>query len=96
MDSDFRSFLRNQGQTLAAVVMVGKKGFEDNLVKHLDQALSTQELVKVKFQAHKDEARDISEHLAQEVKGEVVTQVGFNTLVYRDSDKHLMQKAYKK
>jgi len=94
MDSDFRAFLRNYGQTLSAVVMVGKNGYDDKVAAHLDMALKAQELVKIKFQAHKEDAETICHQLADKVGGEVVTRVGFNALVYRDGDQHLMRNKY--
>jgi RNA-binding protein len=94
MDSDFRAFLRNYGQTLPAVVMVGKNGYDDKVAAHLELALKTQELVKVKLQAHKDQAEEICRQLADKVGGTLVTRVGFNGLIYKESEARLMEKKY--
>ena len=58
-----RAFLRSQAQTIEPVVMVGKDGMGDNVGRALDEALSCHELVKVRFQAHKDEVKDIAREL---------------------------------
>lgn len=96
MDSDFRQFLKNYGQTLSAVVMVGKNGYDDKVAAHLDMALKTQELVKIKFLQHKDDRETILHQLADKVGGEVVTCVGFQGLIYRDGDEHLMEGLYRR
>jgi RNA-binding protein len=95
MNSDFRAFLRNYGQTLSPVVMVGKNGYDESVAAHLDMALKAQELVKIRFLAHKEDAEALSRQLADKVGGELVTRVGFNTLVYRDGERHLMQTKYR-
>jgi RNA-binding protein YhbY len=95
MDSDFRQFLKNYGQTQEAVVMVGKQGYDDSVATHLDMALKTRELVKVKLLQHRDEKEEILHQLADKVGGEVVTCVGFQGLIYRDGEEHLMQGLYR-
>lgn len=94
MDSHFRAFLRNYGQTLDAVVMVGKNGYDDSVAAHLLLALQSHELVKVKFQNHKDAVEEISRQLAEKVEGTLITTVGFNSLIYKDGEKHLMTAKY--
>ena len=95
MDSDFRQFLKNYGQTLQAVVMVGKQGYDEGVAAHLDMALKSQELVKIKLLQHRDAKEEILHQLADKVGGEVVTCVGFQGLVYRDGEEHLMQSLYR-
>jgi RNA-binding protein YhbY len=76
--------------------MVGKNGFDDRVAAHLDLALKAQELVKVRFQSHKEDAETIGHQLADKVGGEVITKVGFNLLIYRDGEHHLLQEKYQK
>ncbi len=94
MDSDFRQFLKNYGQTQEAVVMVGKQGYDDAVASHLDMALKTRELVKVKFLQHKEEKEEILHQLAEKVGAEVVTCVGFQGVIYRDGEEHAMLGMY--
>ena len=63
MTSAQRAFLRSQAQTIGSVVMVGRDGLSENVVSALDEALECHELVKVRFQAHKDEIQSISREL---------------------------------
>lgn len=65
MKSNVRNYLRAMAHDLQPIVMVGKEGLSENVVKALDEALACHELVKVKFQANKEDTRDISEDLAK-------------------------------
>jgi RNA-binding protein len=76
---------------LQPIVMVGKEGLSENVVKALDEALACHELVKVKFQANKEDAREISENLAKKTKSEVVAIIGFTAVFYRKSENELIE-----
>lgn len=85
MKSGVRNFLRKRGHLLKPVVMVGRLGLDNRVVQAVDEALDAHELIKVKFQAHHDEIRQISEQIATSVKAEVVTIVGHITLLFRQN-----------
>ena len=55
-----RAFLRSSAQRLSPVVMVGKEGVTAAVAKALCDAADCHELVKVRFQAHKDEVKELS------------------------------------
>lgn len=82
-----RAFLRSQAQTIEPVVMVGKDGMGDNVGRALDEALSCHELVKVRFQAHKDEVKDIARELESFTGSTLVSTTGFTAVFYRQSDR---------
>ena len=50
-----RKHLRGLAQALDAVVIVGKQGVTENLVRAVDAALEAHELVKIRFNEFKDE-----------------------------------------
>ncbi len=70
--------------------MVGKEGADDRVVSALNEALSSHELVKVKFQAQKDEMRPLSELLAQKTESALISIIGFIATFYRESEEHLI------
>lgn len=84
--SSQRAFLRSEAQTLDPVVMVGKEGFSASVASALSQALSCHELVKVRFQAHKDEVGPISQTLARETDSLLVSTTGFTSVFYREAE----------
>lgn len=87
MTSAQRAFLRSQAQTLDPVVMVGKDGMGDNVGRALSEALASHELVKVRFQAHKDEVKDIARELEGFTDSTLVSTTGFTAVFYRQSDR---------
>lgn len=91
MKSNVRNYLRSQAHALQPIVMVGKEGLSDAVVKALDEALACHELVKIKFQANKEQARDISEKLAKRTKSEVIAVIGFTAVIYRKSEDELIK-----
>ncbi|WP_319758522.1 YhbY family RNA-binding protein [uncultured Sphaerochaeta sp.] len=90
MNSSVRNFLRSQAHSLKPIVMVGKEGVDDRVVSALNEALSSHELVKVKFQAQKDEMRPLSEQLAQKTNSDLISIIGFIATFYRESEEHLI------
>jgi len=90
MNSSVRSFLKAEAHDLKPVVMIGKGGLDGRVVSALDEALASHELVKVKFQAFKDEKRELSEQIALQTKSELVSIIGFIATFYRQSEDHLI------
>ena len=78
-----RAFLRSKAQQLDPVVYVGKDGFTPGVVGALDEALTAHELVKVRFQASKEETREISESLAGKTGAILVATTGFTAVFYK-------------
>ena len=84
MTSAQRAFLRSQAQTIGSVVMVGRDGLSENVVSALDEALECHELVKVRFQAHKDEVQSISRELEKRSASALVSVTGFTAVFFRE------------
>lgn len=84
--SQQRAFLRSCAQTLKPVVMVGKDGESNEVVSALSQALEHHELVKVKFQSHKDETAEIAASLARRTDSSLIAVTGFTAVYYREAD----------
>ena len=87
MNSQDRAFLRGEAQSLSPVVMVGKEGLTGAVTKALDEALLAHELVKVKFQHHKDEVKEISFALSDQTSSTLIATTGFTSVFYRRAKK---------
>lgn len=85
MKSKDRAFLRSEAQTLSPVVYVGKSGLTEAVIAALDQALDAHELVKVRFQASKDEVDGISRSLEESTDSTLIAVTGFTSVFYRRS-----------
>ncbi len=87
LTSQQRAYLRGEAQTLNPVVMVGKEGLTAAVAKALDEAVGVHELVKVRFQAHKEEMKEIAFKLAEQSNSTLVATTGFTAVYYRQAEK---------
>ncbi|HEX5221574.1 MAG TPA: YhbY family RNA-binding protein [Verrucomicrobiae bacterium] len=77
------AYLRGLGQRLEPTVHVGQAGLSDALLASLNEALDNQELVKLKFHAHKEEKKQLAPELAARSSSVLVQRVGHVVLLYR-------------
>ncbi|MDY0291563.1 MAG: ribosome assembly RNA-binding protein YhbY [Desulfuromonadaceae bacterium] len=85
-------YLRSLGHHLQPVVMVGKEEVNDQVIASVDQALLTHELIKVRLQEGCTTPRaKVAETLAQGTGAEVAQVLGRTILLYRTSDKNLIE-----
>ncbi|MDD3823684.1 MAG: YhbY family RNA-binding protein [Sphaerochaetaceae bacterium] len=87
MNSATRNFLRKRAHEMKPIVMVGKQGGDDRVSRALDEALTSHELLKVRFQDFQDEIRPIAESLAEGVGAEIVSVVGHVVIMFRQNEK---------
>jgi RNA-binding protein len=79
-----RKYLRSLAHSLEPVVFVGKQGLTETLVAALDQALESHELVKVKFNDHKDEKKEIAAALGEQTGSDIAGIIGNVAILYRE------------
>jgi RNA-binding protein len=75
--------LKSLGQRLDPLVHVGKGGLTEALVASVDSALADHELIKVKFDARKEEKKTLAPELAARTGSHVVQRVGNVVVLYR-------------
>ena len=79
-----RSFLRGKAHHLNPVVMLGKEGVSEAIIKATDKALEDHELIKVKVPAEdQDEFHATVEELMARTKAEIVQKIGHLLVIYR-------------
>lgn len=83
LTSSQRKYLRSLAHHLEPLILVGKQGLTDMLVRATGEALDDHELIKVRFNDHKDEKRAISEEMARRTGAHVVGSIGHVFLLYR-------------
>lgn len=76
--------LKSLGQLLNPVVHVGKSGLSESLVATVDQALKDHELIKVKFDALKEQKKVLAPELAVKTGSLLVQRVGNVVVLYRE------------
>jgi len=86
LTSKQRAELRSRAHHLAAAVHVGHQGVTPALQQSLDDALRTNELVKVQFSKNADvKTKEAANDLAAVVSADVVQVIGRTATLYREN-----------
>ena len=75
--------LKAAAQPLRPLLWIGKSGVTSEFLAALNQALETHELVKVKFEAFKDQKKLLAPELAEKTGSRLVLRVGNVAVYYR-------------
>ncbi|MGE3312152.1 MAG: YhbY family RNA-binding protein [Limisphaerales bacterium] len=76
--------LKALGQLLNPMVHVGKGGLSESLIATVDRALGDHELIKVKFDALKEQKKVLAPELAERTGSRLVQRVGNVAVLYRE------------
>ncbi|HEX8724349.1 MAG TPA: ribosome assembly RNA-binding protein YhbY [Gemmatimonadaceae bacterium] len=86
LTSKQRAELRAEAHHLTAAVHLGHQGATPAVVKSVDDALRTHELVKVQLnRAAEAKPKDVANQLAQAVHADVVQVIGRTATLYREN-----------
>lgn len=92
MTTKQRSKLRSMAQTVEPIGQIGKGGISDNMVEGISAALEARELVKITVLKNSDDgAGDLARELAERLNAEVVCTIGRKIVLYRRSEKNLIE-----
>ncbi len=88
LTSKQRAQLRGLANSIDTILIVGKDGIGDNLVKQANDALEAREIIKCKVLENSMlTAREAAEELAPLTRSEVVQVIGTKFVLYRPSHK---------
>lgn len=86
LTSKQRAHLRSIAQGYSAIFFVGKGGIGEELVKQLDNAIESRELIKVGVQENCDySAREAADEIAAKLSADVVQVIGRKFVLWRRS-----------
>lgn len=87
LNSKQRAYLRGLANTIDTILMVGKSGMSDQILKQADDALKARELIKGKVLESCDlSSRKISNIIADAVNADVVQVIGSKFVLYRQNE----------
>jgi RNA-binding protein len=85
-------YLRSLGHHLQPVVMLGKEEISEQVIASVEEALQSHELIKVKMQEGCITPRtEVADALAQSTEAQIAQVLGRTILLYRSSDKNLIE-----
>lgn len=79
-----RKYLRKLGHHLDPVIIVGKHGVTDMLVRAVTEALEHHELVKIRFNEFKEEKRALTDEIERRTGSHVAGMIGHVALLYKE------------
>ena len=82
-----RRYLRGLGVGLRPTVVVGKEGLSESLIKAVEAAVDSHELIKVRLLDNVEGPRkEIARELAERARVELIQVLGRTVLLYRRND----------
>ncbi len=78
-----RSYLTKKSHELKPVVMIGRNGMSDSVIKAVEEAIEIHELIKVKFIDFKESRFDLAKVIAEKTTSTLVRVVGNIAIYYR-------------
>lgn len=85
-----KRYLRAEAHHLNAIFQVGKDGVSSNQIRGINEALESQELIKVKLlESCPDDVNTVAIEVSAQTKSEVVQIIGHTIVFYKSSDKGL-------
>lgn len=88
LNSKQRAYLRGLVNPLDTILMIGKSGMSDEIIKQADDALLARELIKGKVLETSDiSPKEAANIIANAVKADVVQVIGTKFVLYRKNEK---------
>lgn len=79
-----RSYLKSLSNTLEPILIIGKNGVTENVIKQLDDALEARELIKIKCLDNSGlDAKEVANDVVKVLKAEFVQSIGSKFTIYR-------------
>jgi RNA-binding protein len=89
-----KQFLRSEAHHLKPLVYIGKQGITPGLITAINTALDDHELIKVKFVDLKDEKKDITKKILEEVDCIMPGNIGNTLILYRENTDESKKKIF--
>ncbi|MBC8079837.1 MAG: ribosome assembly RNA-binding protein YhbY [Gorillibacterium sp.] len=84
-----KRYLRSLAHHLTPIFQVGKGGVNEHIIRHIEEAIETRELMKVSIlNNNTDEPKDIAQELAEGAQAELVQVIGRTVVLYKESKDH--------
>ncbi len=75
--------LKSRSQMLEPILRVGKAGVSDAFVSQVKDAFAHHDLIKIKFEGHKDEKKILAPFIAEKTGSQLILRVGNTATYYR-------------
>ncbi len=84
LSSKQRAYLKGLANTIDTILIVGKGGITEQVIKQADDALTAREIIKGKaLENSETNSKDTAEIIAEKVDAQVVQVIGSKFILYR-------------
>lgn len=84
-----RAKLRSMANSLEPLLQVGHQGLNDNTFRHVDEALTKRELIKLRVLENSPiTSREAADEIAEKVGADVVQVIGYRFVLYRRNNEN--------
>ena len=83
VSSKAKKKLRAAAHSIKPSIIIGKEGASSSTIKSIDIILEIKELVKIKFNSHKDDKNTIINYIVEKLDAVVVGRIGNTAILFR-------------
>lgn len=92
MNSEQLKQMKTQAHELKPVIMIGQAGLTDAVLKEIELALDTHELIKIKIRTERAERKQIQTLICTATKAEAIQSIGQVLVIYRKKPEQAKKK----
>lgn len=83
MNTEQLKQMKTKAHELKPVIMIGQAGLTEAVLKEVELALDTHELIKIKIRAERAERKQIQQKICTKTNAELIQSIGQVLVVYR-------------
>jgi RNA-binding protein len=83
LSSQHRKYLRAQAHHLDPLVLIGKQGVTDTVIRAVAEVLDAHEILKIRFNEFKDQKDELLGEITRRTGAELVGTIGHVAILYR-------------
>jgi len=84
--------MKSQAHQLKPVIMIGQAGLTEAVLKEIEIALDTHELIKIKIRAERDDRKQMQQQICTKTKAEFIQNIGQIIVIYRKKPEEAKKK----
>ena len=85
LNSSQRRYLQGQAHHLEPVIHIGKNGLMEGTIHCIKTALSTRELIKIKFREFKNDKQELADKITTETLSHIVGIIGHTLIIFKQN-----------
>ena len=80
-----RKFLKSKAHHLKPIIIIGKDEVSSSAIKSINDAVDAHELIKIKFNHHKERKREIIDNINSQIETQLIGIIGNIAIIFRQN-----------